>query len=365
MLARASRRRSRRAAGDVIYSRLVTLAELAARLGCRLEGDGGLDIVRVAGIEEAGPGDLTFLANSKYASYLATTRASAVLVDDSVVAAPCALLRTPHVYLAFADAVALLAPPAPPVRGISALASVDPTARLAADVAVAPFVAIGPRASIGARTVLHAHAVVGPDATIGADCVVHAHASIREGVSLGDRVVLQDGAVVGSDGFGFARRPDGTHRKIPQVGRVVIEDDVEIGAQSAVDRPAVGETRIGAGTKIDNLVQVAHGVRIGRNALLAAQAGIAGSTVLDDDVMMAGQSGITGHVHLGRGAIVGAKSAVTKDVPAGHHVAGVPAGDVAAWRESAVLLRRLPELREALRALEARLAALEARSPKP
>jgi UDP-3-O-[3-hydroxymyristoyl] glucosamine N-acyltransferase len=174
-------------------------------------------------------------------------------------------------------------------------------------------------------------------------------------------VIIQAGAVIGSDGFGFARRRDGTHKKIPQVGRVIIEDDVEIGAQSAIDRPAVGETRIGRGTKIDNLVQVAHGVRIGRNVILAAQVGIAGSTVLDDDVMMAGQSGATGHVHLGRGAKVGAKSAVTKSVAPGEHVVGIPAGEVTEWREGVVLIRRLPDMKKDLAELEARLTALEAR----
>ena len=173
--------------------------------------------------------------------------------------------------------------------------------------------------------------------------------------------MIQDGAVIGADGFGFARRRDGTHQKIPQVGGVVIGDDVEIGAGTTIDRPAVGETRIGSGTKIDNLVQVAHGVKIGRNALLAAQSGVAGSSVLEDDVVLAGQSGVTGHVTLGRGVRVGAKSAVTKDIGEGQHVAGVPAGPVADWRESAVLLRRLPELRQALSDLQSRLAALEAR----
>jgi UDP-3-O-[3-hydroxymyristoyl] glucosamine N-acyltransferase len=185
--------------------------------------------------------------------------------------------------------------------------------------------------------------------------------SIRDGVCLGSRVIIQAGAVIGSDGFGFARRRDGTHKKIPQVGRVIIEDDVEIGAQSAIDRPAVGETRIGQGTKIDNLVQVAHGVRIGRNVILAAQVGIAGSTVLDDDVIMAGQSGATGHVHLGRGAKVGAKSAVTKSVAPGEHVVGIPAGEVTEWREGVVLIRRLPDMKKDLAELEARLTALEAR----
>ena len=339
----------------------MTLADLARELACRLEGDGSIEITRVAGIEDAGPGDVTFLANPKYASKLAATRASAVIADDSVTSAPCAILRTPQPYLAFANAVAALSPSPAVPPGISPLASVDPSAELGADVAIAPFVVIGARARIGARTIVRPHVAVGPGTTIGADCVIHAHVSIRENVVLGDRVIVQDAAVIGSDGFGFARRPDGTHQKIPQVGRVVVEDDVEIGALAAIDRPAVGETRVGAGTKIDNLVQVAHGVRIGRNVLLAAQVGIAGSTVLDDDVMMAGQSGITGHVHLGRGAKVGAKSAVTKDVAAGHHVAGVPAGDVEEWREATVLVRRLPELRKAVADLEMRLAALEAK----
>lgn len=341
--------------------RAVTLADLAARVGCLLDGDGTIEVVRVEGIEDAGPGDVTFLANTKYASKLATTRASAVIVDESVKTAPCAMLRTAHPYLAFAQAVAVLTPPASASPGISPLASIDPSAELGPDVSVAPFVAIGARVRIGGGTSLAPHVVIGADTVIGSDCVIHAHVSIREGVRIGSRVILQDAAVIGSDGFGFARRPDGSHQKIPQVGRVVIEDDVEIGAHSAVDRPAVGETRISTGTKIDNLVQVAHGVKIGRHALLAAQSGIAGSTVLDDSVILAGQAGVTGHVHLGRGAMVGAKSAVTKDVEAGQHVTGIPAIPVEQWRESAVLLRHLPELRQSLRDLDARLAAIEAK----
>lgn len=313
----------------------------------------------MAAIDDASPGDVTFLANSKYAARLPGTRATAVIADDSVVSAPCAVLRTPQPYLAWAEAVSILAPVSRPPAGVSRLADVDPSATLGEDVHVGPFAVIGRGARIGARTVVEPHVVIGAGVVVGPDTILRAHVSLREGVQVGARVVLHDGVVVGSDGFGFARRPDGTHRKIPQTGRVVIEDDVEIGAQSAVDRPAVGETRIGCGTKIDNLVQIAHGVRIGRNVLLAAQVGIAGSTTLDDDVIMAGQSGSTGHVHLGRGAIIGAKSAVTKDVAAGEHVAGIPAVDLSEWRETVVLGRRLPEIRRDLADLDARLAALE------
>ncbi len=216
---------------------------------------------------------------------------------------------------------------------------------------------------IGARSIVHPHVTIGMVRVIGEDCELHAQACpFAIDVMIGDRVMLQNGAVIGSDGYGFARRPDGSHEKIPQVGRVVIEDDVEIGANSTIDRPAVGETRIGAGTKIDNLVQVAHGVKIGRDVLLAAQVGIAGSTTLEDGVIMAGQSGATGHVRLGAGAIVSAKSAVTKDVDAGRQVAGVPAGDIAEWRESAVLVRRLAgDCADRSPTSKARLA--DARSP--
>ncbi len=335
------------------------LADLAERLGCRLEGDGALEVAGVAALDDAGPGDVTFLASSKYAARLPSTRATAVIAGDSVTAAPCAILRTPQPYLLWAEAVSILSPVRRPAPGISPLASIDATASLGADVHVGPFAVIGPDVRIGARVVIEPHVVIGARASIGDDAVLHAHVSLREDVEVGARVILHDGVVVGADGFGFARRPDGTHQKIPQNGRVVIEDDVEIGAQSAVDRPAVGETRIGRGTKIDNLVQVAHGVHIGRNVLLAAQVGIAGSTVLDDDVIMAGQSGSTGHVHLGRGVRVGAKSAVTKDVPAGGHVAGIPAMDLGDWREIVVLGRRLPEIRRDLADLETRLAAIE------
>ena len=197
--------------------------------------------------------------------------------------------------------------------------------------------------------------------SIGADCTIHSHVSIRERVEIGNRVVVQDGAVLGSDGFGFARMPDGTHRKIPQVGGLIVEDDVEIGANAAIDRPAVGETRIGAGTKIDNLVQVAHGVKIGRNVLLAAQVGIAGSTTLEDSVTLAGQVGVAGHITIGKGTIATAQTGVPNSVDAGSFISGYPAIDNRDWLRSSAVFRRLPALRKAVTDLEARLTALETR----
>jgi len=337
----------------------VKLAALAQKIGARLDGDGDIDVFGVAGIEDASQGEVTFLANPRYASRLSTTRASAVIADESVTGAPCAVLRSKTPYVTFADALSVLCPPPELPTGISPLAAVDPTAELGPDVSVGPFSVIGPRVRVGARTVVCSHVSIAQDATLGEDCVVHPHVSIRHAVTIGHRVTLQDGAVVGSEGFGFATRPDGTHQPIPQVGRVIIEDDVLIGAQSVVARPAVGETRVGAGTKIDALVQIAHGVKVGRHVLLAAQVGIAGSTVVEDSVVMAGQVGVTGHVRVGRGAVANAKTGITKDVPPGTHLSGMPGWEVSEWRTAFVLLRRMPEFRRRLLDLEARLNALK------
>jgi UDP-3-O-[3-hydroxymyristoyl] glucosamine N-acyltransferase len=273
--------------------------------------------------------------------------------------APCAVLRSDDPYSAFARAVSLFVQTAPPARGVDRLSAIASDAAIGADVSIGPFVTVGAGASIGARTLVYPNAVIGPGARIGDDCVIHAHASIRERVVVGNRVILQNGAVLGSDGYGFARQKDGTHFKIPQHADVVIEDDVEIGANSTIDRPAIGETRISAGTKIDNLVHIAHGVSIGRRALLAAQVGIAGSTIVEDDVMMAGQSGVTGHVRIGAGAIVGAKSAVLQSVDAGSFVTGHPAFDHTDWRKASVVFRQLPALKKRVEELEQRLAELE------
>jgi UDP-3-O-[3-hydroxymyristoyl] glucosamine N-acyltransferase len=339
----------------------VTLQELAERLACRLDGDGALEVTRVAGIEDAGPGDLTFFSNPRYTAALRTTRATAVILGPEAPAAPCAMLRTREAYLAFARALALLAPIERPRPGVHATAWLAPGVVCPTDATIGPFVSVGERTVIGARSVVHANVAIGPDVVIGDDCLVHSNVAIREGVVIGHRVVLQNGAVIGSDGFGFAPRPDGTHEKIPQVGRVVIEDDVEIGAGTTVDRPPVGETRIEAGTKIDNLVQIAHGVRLGRDVLLAAQVGIAGSTTLEDRVMLGGQVGVSGHITLGRGVRATAQSGIPNSVPAGAFVSGYPAIDNREWLRASIVFRKLPELRRTVVELEARLRELEAR----
>jgi UDP-3-O-[3-hydroxymyristoyl] glucosamine N-acyltransferase len=336
----------------------VTLREIAALLDCRLEGDGDVDIVRVAGIQEAGPGDLTFVANAKYEKALPNTRASAVILREDAPGAPCAILRTRDPYLAFARAVALFSPAQRPPPGVDPHAALAADAQVGQNVSIGPFVAIGEGASIGDGTVIFPNVTIGPGARIGSDCVIHSNVSIRERVTIGNRVILQNGVVLGSDGYGFVRRGDGTHEKIPQVATVVIEDDVELGANTTVDRPAVGETRICAGTKIDNLVQIGHGVSVGRNVLMAAQVGIAGSTRIGDEVTFGGQVGVGGHLTIGRGAVAVGQSGVTNSLDAGQMVAGYPAIDAREWRRASVVFRRLPELKRRIEELEARLADL-------
>jgi UDP-3-O-[3-hydroxymyristoyl] glucosamine N-acyltransferase len=337
----------------------VTLGELARRLECPVEGDPGIEILRVAKIETAGPGDVTFLANPKYAAALASTRASAVIAAAGNGGAPCAVIQSATPYLTFARAAQALSPERRPEPGVhpqawvAADASVDPTA------SIGPFAAIGPGVRIGAGTIIHPHVVIGADSVVGPDCLVHAHVSIRERCQLGARVVVQNGAVIGSDGYGFAQRPDGSHEKIPQTAPVVIEDDVEIGANTTIDRPAVGETRIKAGTKIDNLVQIAHGVVLGRHVLLAAQVGIAGSTVVGDHVTFGGQVGVGGHLTIGDRVKAVGQSGITNSVDAGEFVSGYPAIPNNEWRRSSAVFRKLPAMRRQLKDLEARLQKIE------
>jgi UDP-3-O-[3-hydroxymyristoyl] glucosamine N-acyltransferase len=339
----------------------VKLREIAAQLECRLEGDGEIEIHGVAAIDRARAGDLTFFVNPKYVAHLRTTGASAVILGERAETAPCPMLRAANPYLAFAKAVELLSPRPAAVSGIHLSAHIAPSAIVAPDASIGAFVSVAAGARIGARSVVYAHVTIGDDAVIGDDCVIHARVSVRERVVVGNRVIIQDGAVIGSDGFGFAHRADGTHYKIPQIGGVTIEDDVEIGANTTIDRPAVGETRIGAGTKSDNLVQIAHGVTIGKDVLLAAQVGIAGSSTIEDRVTLAGQVGVAGHLTIGKGVVASAQTGIPNSVEAGTFVSGYPAIDNRDWLKASAIFRRLPELKKALAALKHRLDELESR----
>jgi UDP-3-O-[3-hydroxymyristoyl] glucosamine N-acyltransferase len=337
----------------------VRLAELAERLGCPLRGDGAVVVSRGRGIGEAGPGDLTFLANPKYAPKLAATQASAVVVAPDVLTGLPSLL-SPNPYLTFAQALPLLHPKRRPQPGIHCTAQIDPSAVLGPDVAVGAFAVVGARCHVGARTVLHPHVVVYDDVEIGEDCVVHSGVHVREGSRLGKRVTLQNGVVIGGDGFGFAKDADGHYRNFPQVGIAVIEDDVEIQANTTIDRAALGETRIGRGTKIDNLVQVAHSVTVGEDSILCAQVGIAGSTKLGARVTLAGQVGVVGHIEIGDDAIATAQTGIPHSVSAGALVSGYPAIENRSWLRSVALFAKLPELMRRLRAIEKRLGTREA-----
>jgi len=339
----------------------VILRELAARLGCELRGDGEVDIRGVAGIEDAGPGDLTFLANPRYAPHLATTRAAAVVLAPAQEASLPALV-SPSPYLAFARAVALLRPAPRPEPGVHASAQVDPTAVLGRDVHVGALAVVGPRARVGARSVLRPHVVLYEDVTVGEDCVLHSGVHVREGCRLGNRVIVQNGAVIGGDGFGFARDGEGRYHKFPQVGTVVIGDDVEIGALSAVDRAALGETRVGRGSKLDNLVQVGHSVTIGEDTVLAGQVGIAGSSRIGSRVTLAGQVGVAGHLTIGDGVVATAQTGIPGSIGPGAVVSGYPAIENRSWLKSSAIFARLPELQRRLRELERKV---ESRLGKP
>ena len=337
------------------------LKELAERLQARVIGDGDIDISRVNGIEQAGPGDLSFIANPKYQGFLDTTRASAVLVAPGTPAKEGGpvLVECERPYLAFAQALGLLLEATLPAPGIASSAVVAADASLGDQVSVGELAVIGAGARIGARTVVFPGVVIGPGAQVGDDCVIHSRVSIRERVELGNRVVVQDGAVIGSDGFGFVRQADGTHLKIPQHAAVVIEDDVEIGANTAIDRPAVGETRIRKGTKIDNLVQIAHGVRVGERVLFASQVGIAGSTIVEDDVVLAGQVGVAGHLTLGKGVVATAQTGIPNSVDAGTLISGYPAIPNRDWLKSSAIFRNLPALKKRVVELEQGISELE------
>ncbi len=328
------------------------LAEMAQQLGCELRGDPELEIRGVAGIEEAGPDQITFLSNPKYARQLESTRAGAVIVGREVTAPGRNLLLSDNPYLTFAQALELFYRPPRPEPGVHPTAVVAASATLGADCSVGAHVCIGEGVRIGDRAVLHPNVVIYPYARIGDDFVAHSGACVREYCVIGDRVILQNGAVVGSDGFGFAPRADRSYYKIVQSGIVVLEDDVELGANTCVDRATVGETRIGRGTKLDNLVQIGHGCRVGEHNVLAAQVGLAGSTRVENHVMLAGQVGAAGHLTIGEGVVATAQTGIARSVPAGAKISGTPEMDSNLWKKNYLLMQEFPELVKTIRRLQ-------------
>lgn len=343
----------------------MSLGEIARVLGAELRGDPDVVVTGIAPVQEAAPGQVSFISNQKYVSSLRTTRASAVLVSPPVAALGAtpgtALLVLADPYMAFARLLQHWFDPGPrQVTGVSDRAWVDPTAVLGADVNVAPLAYVGPGARLGDRVDLEPGAYVGAGARVGADSVIGPNAVVHHGCLVGDRCRIYAGAVIGSDGFGFAPdRARGLHVKIPQVGIAVVEDDVEIGANVTIDRAVLGETRIQQGTKIDNLVQVGHNASVGRGCFIVAQAGISGTSRVGHGVTIAGQAGIAGHITVGDGAVIGAQAGVHSKVEPGARMLGTPAMEGQVAKRALAALPRLPELRTRLRRLERRLAALE------
>ena len=337
------------------------LAEIARALGCQINGPAEIDITGVAGMEQATSTQLTFLANPKYAPRVKLTRAAAILVAAPVTDYPITSLVSANPYLDFARALAIFYQPPKPAPGIHPSAAIDPTAVIGEGASIGPFVAVGRHARIGRDAVIHPHVAIYEGAEIGDCFLAHSHSVVREFCKIGDRVILQNNAVVGGDGFGFAKRADKSHEKIVQSGIAVIEDDVEIQSLTAIDRASVGETRVRRGAKIDNLVQIGHASVVGEDDIICSQVGLAGSTILGRDVLLAGQVGVSGHLTIHDGAIVYAQSGVGHDVPAGSVISGSPAFEAATWRRSITAYPKLPDLLKTVRQLEKRIAELESK----
>jgi UDP-3-O-[3-hydroxymyristoyl] glucosamine N-acyltransferase len=326
------------------------LSAIAAALHARLDnGSPETEITGLNGIDQAGPGELSFVSNPKYAAAARSTRASAVIVAEDFPAIPAAMLRAKDPYLSFARALELFHQPVRYAPGMHPTAVVHPTATVGAHAHIGPYVVIDEHVEIGEHAVLLAHVVIYRGVKIGSHFFAHAHAVVRENCRLGNHVLLQNGVVVGADGFGFAKTAEGRWHKIPQPAPVVIGDDVEIQANSCIDRASVGETRIGRGVKIDNLVQVGHGSSVGEDALLCSQVGLGGSTEIGARAILTGQVGVVGHCKVGEAAIVTPQSGVANDVAAGALVSGAPAVDHKLWLKYSAILPRLPEMARALR----------------
>ena len=340
------------------------LDALAAQLGCELVGNGDVEISGVAGMEQAGPSEITFLANPRYAHKVKQTNAAAIIVSEPVRDTPIASVVSKNPYLDFARALALFYQPPKLKTGIHPTAVIAETARVGEDASIGAYCVIGEQVTIGRNAVLHPHVVIYEGASIGDDFLAHSHVTVREYCRIGHRVVLGNSVVVGGDGFGFAKDAQGNHIKIVQSGPTVIEDDVEIQQLSSVDRATVGETRVGRGTKIDTLVQVGHACTIGERNIICSQTGLAGSTVLGNDVLLAGQVGVSGHLTIHDKAIVYAQSGIGGDVAPGAVISGSPAFDARDWLRAITAFPKLPELLKRVRQLEKRTPAAEARDPQ-
>lgn len=329
------------------------LGELARLLNARLEGNPETEVTAVSGIEEAQAGHVTFVANPKYAPLARTTQAAAVLVTEDFPTIPAATLRTANPYLAFAHAIEIFYQPPSYIPGVHPTAVIHPTAKVGRDCHVGAYVVIEANVEIGDHSTLLPHVVIYPNARIGTNFFAHAHSIVREGCRLGDHVTLQNGAIIGADGFGFAKDNEGHWHKILQSGTAILEDRVEVQANACIDRASVGETRIAQGAKVDNLVQVGHGSTVGENTLLCAQVGLAGSSHLGRNVILAGQAAVAGHCSIGDGAILTAQSAVSHDVPPGKVMSGSPGLDNRLWLRCIAAYSRLPEMVKQLRKLSA------------
>ncbi len=336
------------------------LHEIASRMEVELKGDGEIEISGPAGIENARPDQITFISNPRYSSHLNTTTAGAVILAQD--APPCQIpnLRSSNPYLTFARIVQLFYEAPRPVPGIHATASVCESATIGENCSIGANVVISEEVQLGGGSILYPGVVIYPFARIGERFIAHSHAVVREHCQIGNRVILQNGSVVGADGFGFAPLGDGRFEKIVQSGIAVLEDDVELGAYSCVDRATVGETRVGKGTKIDNLVQIGHGSSVGQDTILAAQVGLAGSTHVGNRVILAGQVGVAGHLSIGDEARAIAQTGVARDVEAGKTIAGYPEMDARAWKRNYLILKDLPKIVRKLRKLEEKVAELEA-----
>jgi UDP-3-O-[3-hydroxymyristoyl] glucosamine N-acyltransferase len=344
---------------ETAYPLCLTVKELAQSLGCPFEGDGGTKISGVAALENARPGDLVFLAKAKFRGLLEESKASAAIVPPGEASFKIPVIISENPHLTFVRAVDFFFQPYRPEPGVDSSALVSPAAKLGRDVSVGAFTVIGDDVEIGDGTVLFPLVSIYPSVKIGERTVIHSHVSIREHVRIGNRVIIHNGAVIGSDGFGYLQRSDGSHQKIPQKGTVVIEDDVEIGANTAIDRAALGETVIRKGAKIDNLVQIAHNVDIGENAILAGQTGIAGSSTIGKNAVLAGQVGVADHLKVGDRAVLAAQAGIISDVPAGAFVAGTPQLNIHTWRKAWAMLPQLYDFIKDVKKLKARVEELE------